>query len=98
MSNAYYKQTIGEGNSAGTIELTAEDFAPNAISIRMTGFNSALLALNEKDQNDLIAGILERRGHHPEITMKAIKKLRGGVVISPKGNEKSKIHPPKPQI
>ncbi len=96
MSNTYFKQTIGTGNAAGTIELTAEGYAKNAISIRMTGYASAFWALDEKAQDDFIAGMLERRGVNPANTFDAIRELvrKPTIIAMEADNDKqSKIHP-----
>lgn len=100
--NHYYKQVLQEG-PGNIIDLIAVDDSPNAIQINIADdcFNTtSAVVLTEQEQNDLIYGILERRGMtiisngEMDNGQKLLTAKSGCVpAISATGNEQSVIHP-----
>jgi hypothetical protein len=97
MANHYYQQQLKEEGSI--INLVAID---NDNHIRMIIFDdvfdtTSAITLTEQEQDDLIIGILERRGYINITTL--VRRLASNPIeiqpITAEGNEQSRIHPHK---
>jgi hypothetical protein len=95
MANHYYAQQLQEKGSM--IDLIAEE-NNNDIQMIISDdlFNTtSAITLTEKEQDDLIAGILERRGMQLVYTKDGLQVWSNLDPITAEGNEQSRIHPHK---
>jgi hypothetical protein len=96
MGNHYYTQQLQEDSIINLVADKKENDITMIISDAVFDTNSAI-TLTEKEQDDLIAGILERRGYIKavdalhDIAVKIGKNNSNG--ISANSNEQSRIHP-----
>lgn len=97
-SNHYYAQQLQEGY--GSIDLIAVE-ENNKIKVVVGDSpvydEKAVVTLTEQEQDDLIVGILERRGYINITTL--VRRLAGAPIqmlpITAEGSMQSRIHPAK---
>ncbi len=99
MGNHYYQQQLQEkGSIINLIALEENNNIAIVISDSLFGINTASgVTLTEQEQDDLIIGILERRGYINITTL--VRRLASNPIeiqpITAEGNEQSRIHPHK---
>ncbi len=104
MPNTYYQYRNNIGDLISQMSLTSIDGDSNDIQlsicmgIEKNGIHSSAIRLTEQEQDDLIAGILERRGMgRTQNSADWIKFTSGYGGISPDDATQSKIHPANPK-
>ncbi len=98
MGNHYYQQQLQEkGSIINLIALEENNNIAIVISDSLFGINTtSAITLTEQEQDDLIDGILERRGI--KLVKMEISEEWVEIPITPitaEGNEQSRIHPHK---
>jgi len=97
MANTYYKYRKWYSKTNGVYdEICLQAVGNNneiTLSIERDGGQPVAAILTEQEQNDLIAGILERRGVSPKAYKGWLTMVGYYDAISATGSEQSKIHP-----
>ena len=97
MGNHYYQQQLQEkGSVIDLIALEENNNIAIVISDSLFGINTASgVTLTEQEQDDLIDGILERRGMQLVYTRDGLQVWSNLDPITAEGNMQSRIHPHK---